>query len=208
MSNMIEDFFKSMVPHEALPLEDVSKGLDDALIDQMELIPIMEKHHDYLEESIEVLMSKDATDMAKQDHLYRFFRLMEMHARAEEEVLYTALQNSPDKEARLAGFAAQDEHDVAFRMERELLEMGYRNTWNDEIAAKAKVVAVLVKNHIKEEEEEIFPLAEKTIPRTDLESMSETYTVKCKVYLAESVETSITHPVNRTFHPCATYPPN
>lgn len=206
MPNIIEDFFKSIVPHEALSLEGVRTGLDEALIDQMEFIPLMEKHHDNLEESIEVLISKDATDIEKQDHLYRFFRLMEMHARAEEEVLYTALRNKSDKQARLAGFAAQNEHDLAFRVERELLEMGYRNIWNDEIAAKAKVVACLIKNHIKEEEDAIFPLAEKIISRTELESMSETYIVKCKIYLAESIETSVTHPVIRTFQPSATHP--
>lgn len=206
MPNIIEDFFKSIVPHEALSLEGVRMELDEALIDQMEFIPLMEKHHDNLEESIEVLISKDATDIEKQDHLYRFFRLMEMHARAEEEVLYTALRNKSDKQARLAGFAAQNEHDLAFRVERELLEMGYRNTWNDEIAAKAKVVACLIKNHIKEEEDAIFPLAEKIISRTELESMSETYIVKCKIYLAESIETSVTHPVIRTFQPSATHP--
>lgn len=200
MANVIEDFFKSIVPHEALPLDDVRVGLDEALIDEMELVPIMEKHHEYLLESIQVLMSKTATDIEKQDHLFRFFRLIEMHAKAEEEVLYTALRNNAEKEARLAAFASQDEHDVAFRMERELLEMGYRDKWDEEIEAMAKVVAGLVKNHIKEEESEIFPLAEKVISKQELERMSETYIVKCKIYLDESIQTSISHPVTR-MHP-------
>lgn len=206
MTNVIEDFFKSMVPREALPLEDVQLGLDEALIDEMDLIPLMEKHHGYLKESIDVLTRKDAIDHEKQDHLFRFFRLLEMHGKAEEEVLYTTLRNHTDKDARLAGFAAQAEHDVAFRMERELLEMGYRDTWNEEIAAKAKVVAVLVKNHIKEEESEIFPLTEKLIPQPELERMSETYTVKCKIYLSESLETSISHPVTRMHPTGSVYP--
>lgn len=206
MSNVIEDFFKALVPHEALPLEDVRVSLGEAIIDEMELIPVMEKHHDYIEESITVLLSKEATDAEKQDHLFRFFRLLEMHGKAEEEVLYPALRDNADKEARLAGFAAQDEHDVAFRMERELLEMGFRDSWNDEIAAKAKVVAGLVKNHIHEEETEIFPLAEKILTPPELKRMSETYLVKCKIYLEDSLQTSISHPLTR-MHPTArTYP--
>lgn len=206
MSNVIEDFFKALVPHEALPLEDVRVSLGEAIIDEMELIPVMEKHHDYIEESITVLLSKEATDAEKQDHLFRFFRLLEMHGKAEEEVLYPALRDNADKEARLAGFAAQDEHDVAFRMERELLEMGFRDSWNDEIAAKAKVVAGLVKNHIHEEETEIFPLAEKILTLPELKRMSETYLVKCKIYLEDSLQTSISHPLTR-MHPTArTYP--
>ncbi|MES2803838.1 MAG: hemerythrin domain-containing protein [Bdellovibrionota bacterium] len=206
MTNVIEDFFKSIVPREALPLEDVRLGLDEALIDEMELMPLMERHHGFLEESIEVLMRKDALDIEKQDHLFRFFRLLEMHGKAEEEVLYTALRSHADKDARLAGFAAQDEHDVAFRIERELLEMGYRDTWNEEIEAKAKVVASLVKNHIKEEESEIFPLAEKLIPQPELERMSETYCVKCKIYLSDSLQTSISHPLTRMSPAESKYP--
>lgn len=197
MANVIEDFFKSIVPHEALPLEDVQLGLDEALIDEMEFIPLMERHHDFIEQSIDVLMNKASTDVEKQDHLFRFFRLLEMHGKAEEEVLYPVLRDHADKEARLAGFSAQDEHDVAFRMERELLEMGYRDSWNEEIEAKAKVVASLVKNHMKVEELEIFPLAEKLLLRSELERMSETYIVKCKIYLSDSLQTSISHPLTR-----------
>jgi len=206
MANVIEDFFKSIIPHEALPLENVQAGLDEALIDEMEFIPLMERHHDYIEQSIDVLMNKAATDIEKQDHLFRFFRLLEMHGKAEEEVLYPALRDHAKKEARLAGFAAQDEHDVAFRMERELLEMGYRDSWNEEIAAKAKVVAGLVKNHIHEEEHEIFPLVEKLLLRPELERMSQTYIVKCKIYLSDSLQTSISHPLTRMPPSGSVYP--
>lgn len=197
MANVIEDFFKSLAHHESLPLEDVRLGLDEALQDQMEFIPLMERHHDYIEQSITVLMSKETNDTEKQDHLFRFFRLVEMHARAEEEVLYAALQHNSTKEARIEGFAALDEHDVVFRMERELCEMGYRTTWDDEIEAKARVVATLVKNHIQEEESEIFPLAEELFSSSHLELMCYSYIDKCKVYLDNSEHTSVTNPVVR-----------
>ncbi|AZZ35463.1 hypothetical protein CIK05_01155 [Bdellovibrio sp. qaytius] len=206
MANVIEDFFKSVVHHEALPLEEVYTFLDEALQDQMEFIPLMERHHGHIEESIAVLMSKDALEMEKQDHLFRFFRLLEMHGKAEEEVLYTALQHNSDKSPRVLGFAALDEHDLAFRLERELLEMGYRDSWNDEIEAKAKVVANLVRNHIKEEENEIFPLAEKLISTSHLELMSMNYIEKCKIYLNDSLQTSISRPVVRTPPAGSMYP--
>ena len=206
MANVIEDFFKSIAHHEALPLEDVRLGLDEALQDQMEFIPLMEQHHDYIEQSIEVLMSKGTTNSEKQDHLLRFFRLVEMHGRAEEEVLYTALQHNTEKEARIEGFAAYDEHDVVFRLERELCEMGYRTVWNDEIEAKARVVASLVKNHMIEEESEIFPLSEQLISTSHLELMSYTYIERCKLYLDNSVHTSVTHPVVRPQPTGSMYP--
>ena len=197
MANIIQDFFKNLDYHETLPLEDVRLGLEEALQDQMELIPLMERHHDYIQQSISVLLEKDSTEVDKQDHLFRFFRLVEMHGRAEEEVLYTALQHNDDREARLDGFAAQDEHDIVFRIERELYEMGYRDNWNEEIEAKAKVVATLVRNHIKEEEQEVFPLAEKVLTVSHLELMCFSYIDKCRVYLANSANTSVSNPVIR-----------
>ena len=197
MANIIQDFFKNLAYHETLPLDDVRLGLEEALQDQMEFIPLMEKHHDYIQQSISVLLEKDSSEADKQAHLFRFFRLVEMHARAEEEVLYTALQHNDDREVRLHGFAALDEHDVVFRLERELCEMGYRDNWNEEIEAKAKVVATLMRNHIKEEEQKVFPLAEKVITFSHLELMCLSYIDKCKVYLDSSANTSISNPVIR-----------
>jgi hemerythrin-like domain-containing protein len=193
MSNIFKNIFNS----NAHTLEDIRQGLVDALDGRVGLIHLIKKHHDFLEESIATLTSKEATDMEKQTHLFRFFRLMEMHGKAEEEVLYTELRRSSVKEARLAGYAAQDEHDVTFRLEEELLEMGYRDTWNEEIQAKGKVAAGLVQYHLRLEENEIFPLAEKVIPVATMENMVKTYITKCLNYLDDSKTTSKDHPVTR-----------
>ncbi len=205
MANIIQDFFKNLAYHETLPLDDVRLGLDEALQDQMEFIPLMEKHHDYIQQSISILLEKDSSEIDKQNHLFRFFRLVEMHGRAEEEVLYTALQHNDDRAIRLHGFAALDEHDVVFRLERELCEMGYRDNWNEEIEAKAKVVATLVRNHIKSEEQEIFSLVEKMFSTSQLELMCFSYIDKCKIYLDHSANTSISNPVIRPQTPSADY---
>lgn len=206
MPNIIQDFFKNLDYHESLPLDEVRSGLDEALQDQMEFIPLMERHHNYIQQSISILLEKDTSEPEKQKHLFRFFRLVEMHARAEEEVLYAALQNNDEREARLDGFAALDEHDVIFRIERELCEMGYRDHWDEEIEAKARVVATLVRNHLKEEESEIFPLAEKVIQASLLELMCFSYIEKCRIYLDNSATTSISNPVVRQQPPGSAYP--
>lgn len=198
MANIIQDFFKNLSYHETLPLNDVRAGLDEALQDQMEFIPLIEKHHDYIQQSISVLLEQASSEVDKQDHLFRFFRLVEMHGRAEEEVLYSALQQNDNREARLHGLAGQNVHDVVFRMERELYEMGYRNNWNETIEAKAKVVATLVKNHIKEEEQKVFPLVERMMTTSQLELMCFSYIDKCKIYLDHSANTSVSNPVIRS----------
>lgn len=177
------NFVKEILRTEAHSLEEIRVALDDAEKVHKQFVPLLKEHHDYLLESIAAITDKDSTDLQKQDHLERFFRLVHMHGKAEQEVLYAHLKGSDEKEARLAGFAGQDEHDLAFLMESELLEMGYKSNWNEQIEAKAKVVAGLLKNHIKEEESLMFPIAEANMTEEELEDMRDAYIQKCIGYL-------------------------
>ncbi|MBC7427932.1 MAG: hemerythrin domain-containing protein [Bacteriovorax sp.] len=177
------NFFKEMARTGPHSLEEVRLSLDTDLADHKQFIPLLKEHHDFLEESISVLIDKEATDFQKQEHLERFFRLVEMHGKAEQEVLYNHLKANPEKEARLEGFAGQDEHDLAFQLEAELTGMGYKTQWTEEIAAKAKVVAGLVKNHIKEEESTMFLIAVENMTEEEMEDMRDAYIQKCIGYL-------------------------
>ena len=177
------NFFQELVRAEPHSLEEIRNSLDQDLADHKQFVPLLKEHHGYLEESISVLLDKDTTDFQKQEHLERFFRLVEMHGKAEQEVLYIQLKDNSEKEARLEGFGGQEEHDIAFQLEAELLSMGYKAEWTEEIEAKAKVVAMLVKNHIKEEERTMFPIAESHMTEEELEHMRDAYIEKCIGYL-------------------------
>ena len=177
------NFLKEMIRTTPHSLEEVRASLDADLADHKQFIPLLKEHHDFLEESIGFLMDNDATDFQKQEHLERFFRLLEMHGKAEQDVLYSYLKDNEVKEARLEGFAGQVEHDIAFKFEAELTGMGYKTQWTDEIAAKAKVLAGLVKNHIKEEENTMFSIATAGMTEEELEEMRNSYIKKCITYL-------------------------
>jgi hemerythrin superfamily protein len=177
------NFFKELVRAEPHSLEEVRTSLDQDLADHKQFIPLLKEHHDFLSESISVLMDRDSTDFQKQEHLERFFRLLEMHGKAEQEVLYVHLKESSNKDARLEAYGAQDEHEIAFMLETELTGMGYKTQWTEAISAKAKVVAGLVKNHIKEEESVMFPLAVSSMTEEELEHMRDQYIQKCISYL-------------------------
>lgn len=177
------NFFKEMVRTEPHSLEEIRASLDKDLADHKQFVPLLREHHDYLRESISVLMDTDTTDFQKQEHLERFFKLVEMHGKAEQEVLYNHLKANDAREVRLEGFSGQDEHDIAFQLETELTGMGYKTKWNEEIEAKAKVVAGLLKNHLKEEENVMFPIAESHMTEEELEDMRDSYIQKCIGYL-------------------------
>ena len=199
------NFFKDLVSAEPHSFEKIEATLDLAETDQVDFIALLKDHHDFLEESIAILEDVDASDVEKQVHLSRFFRLLEMHGKAEEETLYARLRQDVEKDGRILGFCGQDEHDVAFQIESELLKMGYQKTWNEEIAAKAKVVAGLVKNHIKDEEAVTFMIAQRDIDEDELDDLMLEYVAKCRVYLDESKTTSLSNPLFRS-HPVDTTP--
>lgn len=185
------NFFSEMIRVEPHTIDEIRVTLDVDLSKHKQFVPLLKEHHDYLQESISVLLDNDTTDFQKQEHLERFFRLLEMHAKAEEEVLYTFLQVNTQREARLQSLSAQEEHDIAYQLEDELIKMGYQTEWTEEIEAKAKVMALLVKNHLKEEESVMFPLAESCMTEEELEGMRDAYIQKCSSYLVNERAESI-----------------
>jgi len=178
----MSNFFKEMVRAEPHTLDEIRASLDQDLSDHKQLVPLLKEHHNYLEESISFLVDPESTEFEKQEHLERFFRLVEMHAKAEQETLYRHLKENSEKEARVEGFSGQSEHDLVFQLKEELTTMGYKTVWTEEIEAKAKIVAALFKNHIKEEEHTMFTIAESHMTEEELEQLRDAYIQKCIGY--------------------------
>lgn len=177
------NFFKEITRTEPHNFAEIRHSLDTDLVEHKQFIPILKTHHDYLQESVAYLLDEDATDLQKQDHLERFLHLWEMHARSEEEVLYSRLVENSEKIARMEGFGGQEEHDIAFQLEDELLAMDYKSLWSEAVAAKAKILATIVSNHIKEEESTMFPIVTSHFTEEELEDMRDLYVLNCKHYL-------------------------
>jgi nitrite reductase/ring-hydroxylating ferredoxin subunit/hemerythrin-like domain-containing protein len=96
-----------------------------------------------------------------------------VHARLEEELFYPAFKDAvgDDAEDKKMCFEAHEEHEVAERMAAEI--RGHPNPGSDEYAAKCKVLKDLIEHHIKEEEEEMFPVAREEIGREQLLAVAE-----------------------------------
>lgn len=77
-----------------------------------------------------------------------------VHAHLEEEHLYPIVKEE-DKEM---GFEALEEHHAAKLVMNELADCG--DCEDDVIKAKVKVLSEMIAHHVKEEEEEIFPMME------------------------------------------------
>lgn len=181
----MSNFFTELFQTEPHTLMEVEESLESAQQEETDFISLIKEHHNYIRESIHVILNKNSNNTDKQINLIRFFRLLEMHGKAEEETLYVHLRFNRKKEARLEGYGGQDEHDLAFQLEDELLEMGYLTQWNEEIEAKARVVATLMQTHLQEEESKMFRVAQKDMNATEMEVMRDDYVRKCRSYLSE-----------------------
>jgi len=126
----------------------------------------------------------DAVEILKQDHtkvkeLFRKFsetgdgalktrqRLaeqifdeLELHTRVEEEIFYPAVRKAADDEGAELLDEAEEEHHVVDLIIAELKQI---DPSHEHYAAKMTVLCENVEHHIKEEEEEMLPDAEKRI---------------------------------------------
>ena len=179
----MENIFLKLGIVEPHTLAQIQTSIIEDIENETSFINILKEHHYFLEESIEVILDNSESIPNKRLHLERFLNLFEMHGKAEQETLYQYLQQNMEERARLQGLAGQDEHDIAFLIKDELIAMNYKTQWNDEIAAKAKVIATLIKNHMEEEESEVFSFAKKELSESEMNEMRDAYLDKCQSYL-------------------------
>lgn len=164
-------------------LTEIRQLLDEQSLKSHSLTTLLEKHHEFMEESLPTLMDKVAPIDEKQMHLSRFLRLLKVHSRAEEETLYPALLEASEREAHIEGLVGIDEHDIIHHLADELKDSDFETYWAEEVDAKARVLATLVQNHMLDEERTTFNVAKRDLNPEVLESLASDYIEKCKHYL-------------------------
>lgn len=168
--------------YEKETLKQLRISLDEE-DDETSVIPILENHHKYLKAYISILMADSTSSRDKQATATLFFPILNMHARAEEEILYHALKDATNKDVRLEALRGQNEHELMYELVDELKLMGAETSWSEAIDAKMYVLADLVKKHLKQEEQTIFQMVEKYIPESTLMDLTDDYLDRCKMYL-------------------------
>jgi hemerythrin-like domain-containing protein len=151
--------------------------------DETSIIPILQNHHKYIKEYLNILSNPDAQATDKQATAALFFNIFNMHATAERETLYRAFKDSHLQEVRLEGLKNSDENDIAFEIIDELKDLGFEEHWSPEVDAKMNLLSGLLKLHVKEEENVMFQMAEKYLPESLLMDLAEDYLDYCKINL-------------------------
>src|SRR5215203_1343113 len=133
---------------------------------RMDAFELLKADHRKVEELFEELES--ASGKTKIGVFNQIKTELELHTQLEEKIFYPALEKP--SETHDLTLEAYEEHDVVKKLLRELSRA---KTPNEEWEAKAKVLQENVEHHVEEEENELFPKADKALSDTDIEALGE-----------------------------------
>lgn len=137
----------------------------------IEITKLLARDHQPLKKLIETLKSAKAPLANKSTAYDEFKRTLTAHAKAEEESLYTQLEEMEN--LRVDALEGLTEHKLAEQLMAEV-DLCHDNV--DLWLAKVKVLAELVDHHIKEEEEVVFKKVKKNFSISRLVEIGELYT--------------------------------
>ena len=97
----------------------------------------------------------------------------EAHAKAEQEVLYSRMENSPNEDSRHFALEGTSEHGLIEQQVQKLSGMG--DAMSDAWAAEFKVLEDLIDHHVDEEEDTGFGCARDDFETEELEAMRDEF---------------------------------
>ena len=95
------------------------------------------------------------------------------HAKAEQEVLYSRMKNSPNEESRQFALEGTSEHGLIEQQVQKL--SGMDDPMSDAWAAELKVLEDLIDHHVEEEEDTGFGCARDDFETDELEAMRDEF---------------------------------
>ena len=140
-------------------------------IDVIDLILI---DHRFIKECVETLSNEKADKSIKLAMAKDFLEAVAHHSSAEKNIVYDRLE--ADEEFHFNILEAQIEHGIVDEKVKLLKpKVVHSKTLKDELEAELKVLAELVKNHIKEEESELLPKMREQIDEETLKIMGDAF---------------------------------
>lgn len=140
------------------------------------IIQLIKEDHRPLKAAIQTLTSEKSADSSKRKALRDFLLNLKLHSKAEELSLYKYSVSKED--LRVEILEGIQEHALADFLAKQLERSGFENKWSDQIEAKSKVLAELVKHHLSEEEKQVLPELTKKFSREEIQRLGELYLQK------------------------------
>lgn len=150
----------------------VSRKENQSEIKNINIIDMILLDHRSIKECIEVLSSDTTTKTRKLDVAKVFFEFMIKHIATEEKIVYSQMESDEKFHFNVLEFKV--EHGMVSQKIKDLRSKVMRaRTLKDEVEAELKVLAQLVKTHIKEEESDFLPKMQELLDEASLIQMGE-----------------------------------
>lgn len=148
------------------------------------IITLIKEDHLPLKEGIRILTNENAKPAEKKRALKAFLKNLKLHAKAEEMSLY--YNEVDDKKVRKPILEGYIEHALAEVLAKKLETTNIEEGLSDELEARVKVLAELVKHHVEEEEEEMLVELKESNSEERLEELGRIY-LEAKRQLQENL---------------------
>lgn len=150
----------------------------------MDVIQLLKQDHKMVKEMFKEFENlKGRTGQKKLDLMTQIKQALTAHAQVEEELVYPAfMENRSMKEPVCEAF---EEHHVTKMLLSELDEM---QPDDERYNAKVKVLCEYLMHHVKEEEKEMFPEAQKRLSAKRLTALGEEVEARKNELMAEDDE--------------------
>lgn len=137
--------------------QDNHEDLNGELAEQEPVNALVLLKEDHREVERLFILFEEAEERSRQGIAEEALKALEVHTKIEESLVYPAIREATGEGEMVD--EAKEEHHVVTLLIKELKKMkasgeGYK--------AKFKVLSELVKHHVEEEEQEMFPEAEQT----------------------------------------------
>lgn len=136
----------------------------------MDAISLLKQDHRTVEELFKKFEALgDRASRQKKGLVDKIIRELSVHAMIEEELLYPSAREESDELDALSLEALEEHHVVKW----VLYELSKLTPDDERFDAKVKVVIGLVRHHVEEEENEMFPLLAKQVDRPTLQMLGQ-----------------------------------
>ena len=140
----------------------------------MEAIALLKKDHAAVKALFDKFQAAGDDEQTRQSLFDQIDAELDVHAAIEEQIFYPAVQDVRSEETKDMVLEALEEHKVVKTLLEEIAAL---TPADDEFDAKMKVLRENVEHHVEEEEQEMFPEAQKQLSekvRNELGSRMET----------------------------------
>jgi hemerythrin superfamily protein len=119
----------------------------------------------------ELTETTDRTVKRREELLEPIKRELTIHTRIEEEIFYPAFRDAGGKDEAKMFFEAKEEHRAVDSL--VLPDLEKTETGSAEFGGRAKVLKELAEHHASEEEDSMFPDAERLLSKDELVTLGE-----------------------------------